>query len=495
MKSGQLYFGVTKQEQESLAYRARKGELLRLAPKVYIDTDTGDPAAAVRSHLLPLLEFLYPDHVLAFRNALSLQPDQDNIYLISPIKSPRRQTLGPFTIHILPGDTDTGTEPCLPRLWRMTAARVLLESEAGQRNKRGRVKFLSEEEIEALLLKQLKQGKERGLNSLRDEAHAYAATFGMEQAYARLSDKISALLATGPASGVLRSMEGLAQAAREPFDAACVVRCEQLADYLTRQTFKQLPFKYERAAWRNFSFFESYFSNYIEGTEMTVREAEQVVFDHADIPLRSADSHDVRGCYDICSDFEEMGFVPHDPRSFLNTLKSRHKILLRGRPEIHPGVFKHRNNQAGSTLFVEPDRVEGTLVRGFEIYKGLQEAFSRAVFMHFLVTDVHPMQDGNGRLARIMMNAELATDNQHKILVPNVMRDDYLNGQRHATHRSNFRTITKVMYQLHHYSASLPATLYGDLLEQLEGDGAFRFPDDGIATFNAARRQYRFMEE
>ena len=49
--------------------------------------------------------------------------------------------------------------------------------------------------------------------------------------------------------------------------------------------------------------------------------------------------------------------------------------------------------------------------------------------------------------------------------------------------------------QLHHYSTSLPATLYDDLLEQLEGDDAFRFPDDGIATFNAARRQYRFMEE
>jgi len=73
---------------------------------------------------------------------------------------------------------------------------------------------------------------------------------------------------------------------------------------------------------------------------MTVREAEQVVFDHADIPLRSADSRDVRGCYDTCSDFEEMGFVPHDPGSFLNALKSRHKILLRARPEIHPGAFR-----------------------------------------------------------------------------------------------------------------------------------------------------------
>jgi hypothetical protein len=494
MKHGQLYFGWTKQEQESLAYRTRKGELRRLAPKVYVDADLGDPDSAIRSQLLPLLEFLYPAHVLAFRNALSLQPDRDHIYLISSIKSARKQVLGSLTIHILPGNTNTGIEPCLPGLQRMTEARVLLESEAGQKNRRGREKFLREEEIEAVLLKRLRLAKEHGLNNLRDEARSYAASFGMEQAYARLSEKISALLATGPASDILRSAEGFAHAACEPIDGACLERCEQFADYLTTQTFNPLPFIYEQSAWRNISFFESYFSNYIEGTEMTIHEAEQVVFDHIDISLRTADSHDVRGCYDICSDFEEMSFVPSNPKSFLDTLKNRHKILLHGRPEIHPGVFKHRNNQAGGTLFVEPDCVEGTLVRGFEIYKSLEGAFPRALFMHFLVTDVHPMQDGNGRLARIMMNAELAADNQQKILILNVVRDDYLNGQRHATHRSNFRTITKVMYQLHHYCHSLPATLYDALLEQLERDGAFRFPDDGITTFNAVRRQYRFLD-
>jgi hypothetical protein len=57
----------------------------------------------------------------------------------------------------------------------MTTARVLLESEAGQKNRRGRGEFLNEEEIEAVLLKQLRRGKERGLNSLRHEARAYAA--------------------------------------------------------------------------------------------------------------------------------------------------------------------------------------------------------------------------------------------------------------------------------------------------------------------------------
>ena len=35
----------------------------------------------------------------------------------------RKVELGPLTIHLLPGDTGTGTEPVLPRLKRMTEAR------------------------------------------------------------------------------------------------------------------------------------------------------------------------------------------------------------------------------------------------------------------------------------------------------------------------------------------------------------------------------------
>ncbi len=495
MSPAALQFARTQREQESLARRARKGELRRLAPKVYIDAACTDLATLLRTQLLPLLEFLYPGQVLAHRNALSLLPDNGHVYLIAPIANARKVELGPLTVHLLPGDTGTGTEPVLPRFKRMTEARVLLESEAGAKTRRGRQKFLTAEEIEAVLVKHLIRGKERGLNTLRDEARACADALGMADAFTALNRKISALLASGPAAGVLRSAAGIAHAAREPFDAGCLARCEQFAAYLRRQEFALLPFAYENAAWRNLAFFEAYFSNYIEGTEMTVQEAQQVVFEHRDLPQRSGDSHDVRGCFELCADLEEMSYVPRDAQGFLSVLRSRHRVLLRGRLDMRPGEFKISNNRAGDTVFVAPECVEGTLARGFELCRAVDDGFRRALLIHFLVTDVHPMQDGNGRLARILMNAELVAAGQHKIIVLNVMREDYLNGQRHATRAANFRTITKVLYQLHHYTAALPATLHDDLLERLEHDGAFRAPDEGIATFNAARRAYRFEEQ
>jgi len=39
---------------------------------------------------------------------------------------------------------------------------------------------------------------------------------------------------------------------------------------------------------------------------------------------------------------------------------------------------------------------------------------------------VHPFSDGNGRLSRIMMNAELTANNEMKIIIPTIYRSNYL---------------------------------------------------------------------
>ncbi|WP_282778728.1 Fic family protein [Phaeodactylibacter xiamenensis] len=51
---------------------------------------------------------------------------------------------------------------------------------------------------------------------------------------------------------------------------------------------------------------------------------------------------------------------------------------------------------------------------------------ARAIYMMFLVTEVHPFDDGNGRIARIMMNAELVHGGSSKIIIPTVYREDYM---------------------------------------------------------------------
>src|SRR5664280_2330439 len=102
---------------------------------------------------------------------------------------------------------------------------------------------------------------------------------------------------------------------------------------------------------------------------------------------------------------------------------------LGGRPEMSPGGFKERANCAGSTEFVAPGLVEGTLRSGFETGGSLTSPFARAVFMMFLVSEVHPFADGSGRIAR-MMNVHAG---ELRIVIPTVYRLNHLAALRAAT--------------------------------------------------------------
>jgi Fic family protein len=82
--------------------------------------------------------------------------------------------------------------------------------------------------------------------------------------------------------------------------------------------------------------------------------------------------------------------------------------------------------------------------------------------MQFLISEVHPFDDGNRRLSRIMMNAELVSQSQYKIIVPNVHRDNYLNGLRLASRDKNFRIYVRVMDQAQAYTASVSWLNYGE---------------------------------
>jgi len=72
--------------------------------------------------------------------------------------------------------------------------------------------------------------------------------------------------------------------------------------------------------------------------------------------------------------------------------------------------------------------VIGTLRRGFNLLSGVTDPLHRAVALMLLVTECHPFDDGNGRMARIVANAALSKAGQVRIVVPTVYRNNYLAG-------------------------------------------------------------------
>jgi fido (protein-threonine AMPylation protein) len=154
---------------------------------------------------------------------------------------------------------------------------------------------------------------------------------------------------------------------------------------------------------------------------------------------------------------------------------------MEGRPEMHPGAFKDKPNRAGSTVLVAPDLVAGTLARGFELCRGLSDPFQRAVFMMFLVSEVHPFVDGNGRVARIMMKAELVKAGERRILVPTVFRSNYLSVLEALSQNSRTDTLVRSLDFLQRYSVAIDFSTYEGARRQLEETNALCDPREADA--------------
>lgn len=175
-----------------------------------------------------------------------------------------------------------------------------------------------------------------------------------------------------------------------------------------------------------------------------------------------------------------MEIVPYSAENFLEILQYRHEILLSAREDKKPGKFKDKNNRAGDTSFVDMELVRGTLLQSFDFYKALVHPFAKASYMMFVVSEVHPFLDGNGRLTRIMMNAELSMAQQTKIIVPTVYCEDYLGALRRLTRNNDPKVYVRMLERAHAFSDTLLANDMESMEEVLRKSNAFKESNEGV---------------
>ncbi len=289
------------------------------------------------------------------------------------------------------------------------------------------------------------------MNRLRDETANIAPLIDREEEARELSGLIGALM--GTRGTPLVSAVGRATRAGESWDEDRLA----LFDVLFAALHEYVPMNREvpERISPNFSFYEAYFSNFIEGTEFTVEEAREIVFEGAMPADRPQDAHDVLGTFDLVSDPALRGKTPADADDPFSLLSTFHARIMTGRPEERPGHFKTKRNRAGNTEFVAPSRVRGTLRRGYERYGALPPGFSRAVFAMFLIAEVHPFGDGNGRVARAFANAELTAAGQQRLVIPIVFRDDYLQALRAMSRLEAPAALIRVLSRAQEWAGSI----------------------------------------
>ena len=97
--------------------------------------------------------------------------------------------------------------------------------------------------------------------------------------------------------------------------------------------------------------------------------------------------------------------------------------------------------------------------------------------MQFFISDIHPFNDGNGRISRIMMNVELYSQGLVTIIIPNVYRSDYLSNLKALSRRSDPENYTRMLSIAHEFSA-LDFSDYNAAKFLLESKNWFRESDE-----------------
>ena len=467
-----LFPGANSTERRRLARLKAAGRIRPAGPRLYVSVREAETVRTIRQAWSTIVARLFPDALISHRTALEFVPSPAGEIFITGHASRKVRYPG-LVLKFVRGPEPLPDDPPFLRMRTSSQARAFLENLSPRASSPSR--GLSIERLEARLEQLLRVSGEAELHKLRDRAREISLELGWKPAFKRLDGLIGALL--GTRAGQVTSAVARARAAGEPFDVACLDRLQALFAEV-RSPLPEVVDSFEAPDHlKNKAFFEAFFSNYIEGTTFKIEEAEEIVFDKKIPAHRPADAHDIVGTFGIVSDMVDMRRAPRDLDELVQLLRSRHASMMARRPEAEPGRFKTRPDRAGDTEFVHPAYVVGTLRKGMEIYQDVPPGLARAIFLMFLVADVHPFVDGNGRAARIMMNAELVSAGQSTIIIPTVFRDDYLQALRALTRRGRAALLVRVLVKAHRFS-HLKFSPYPDILKELTRRSWFREPDE-----------------
>jgi hypothetical protein len=446
-------------------------KLKKLYQSVYTSNLQSPTESIVIRNWADIVSHLLPDGVLSYRSGYDARPVGGRIY-ITRGKTPRTIELSGLSIKVIPGSWAVEGDVPYKNLFIASQARWLLENLASGRAVGDRI--ISQAELETELEKILAIRGEHRFNELRDNCRELAIKLGRKKEFTKLDALMGALLGTH-ASENLHSSLAIARASGRPYDPTRLELFDVLFSHLQTET---MPTILDAAqfglARENFAFFEAYFSNFIEGTTFIVSEAEEIVFEGRIIPNRQEDSHDVLGTFQTVMQRPWRDEPAKTADEFLSWLKNVNAIVMRSRIDKNPGEWKDLNNQAGATLFVPHQLVQGTLREAFERIKALTDPLAQALMTMFVVTEVHPFRDGNGRTARLAMNCVLSAANHSRIIIPTVFREDYLLSLKslsnHADPTPYLRAMTRIQRWTSAFDYDQPRQA---LYQNLKGCNAF----------------------
>jgi hypothetical protein len=486
--AGRLQF-ATATNRASLSRLHKSGRAIRLAPGLYAIEATLPAEEVAHHHRFALAAHTWPGAVICDRSALSGgEPVEGWLFLCHP-EPPRTTDLSlpglTLSARVGPGPLP-GDMPMPDGLYLSGPARGLVENAVTRgRPREGKPsRYAGLGAVEDRMDEEARVGGAGRVSRLLAQLDVISSYFRNRQVE-DVRSRLAALLGTS-ANARLTSTRLAARLAGEPYDEHRLGMLERLNRYLQTIPPAPRPAVGGESRWQWLPFFEAYFSNFIEGTQFGVEEARRIAIDGEVPAARPQDAHDIAATYRIASDPVLSKTVPSSGDQLLELLVDRHTTLMAARDDKRPGQFKLAQNYAGGYAFVAPEMVPGTLLRGFDVIATVTDPLHRAVAVMLLLTEVHPFDDGNGRIARLFANAELAVAGQVRIVIPTVYRNNYLAGLVGVSNGAgDGQTLYSVLDFAQRWTASIDWTSY----ERADADlrGANAYLDSGVAESSGIR--------
>lgn len=162
-------------------------------------------------------------------------------------------------------------------------------------------------------------------------------------------------------------------------------------------------------------------SNALDGNRLTVEETEKLLNEGGSVPERSLREHlEALNHQEAIAQIRRLATAPKPPRAA--TVRRLHAVLLAGIDEQHAGRYRKYSMESDGLAVTD-------LMRQWELWlAGSAQALhpiERAAVAHHRLLRIQPFLDGNGRVARLIMNLSLLRDGYMPAILRAEDRHDY----------------------------------------------------------------------
>lgn len=192
----------------------------------------------------------------------------------------------------------------------------------------------------------------------------------------------------------------------------------------------------------------TYNSNHIEGSRLT-HEQTRYIFETNTIGIADA-SVNVDDVFETVNHFRCIDYIIDHAEQKLteNFIKQLHLLLKAGTSDSQKswfavGDYKHLPNEVGGIETCLPENVHQEMKSLIKAYNSIKEpCFEDILDFHVRFEVIHPFQDGNGRVGRLLMFKECLANGHVPFIITDELKMYYYRGLSEWNHIRGYLTDT-----------------------------------------------------